>query len=523
MNLKFSPTQQEALDDLSHLLTIGNVFVLHGDIGSGKSMVLGEIHRQTGGAFLSIRNYVEAMRGRHPLAMEETFEQMVMEAISANDAVIVDDLNLLNYVVCFTPSYPRLGFLNAPLTTLSVYAAENGKKLIFGSTSRVGGPIDQRSFHTSIGEFKAADYEFFCRQYLAPTAAERLDYDKIHRFAPKLNAHQIKSTCLWFEQGEGQGQEQELDTTIFIDYLRSHHLASYVDLGEVQPVDLRDLKGVDDVIQSLEANLVLPLENDELAAELNLKPKRGVLLAGPPGTGKTTIGRALAHRLKSKFFLIDGTFISGTGDFYGRVHHVFEMAKRNAPSIIFIDDSDVIFESGEEMGLYRYLLTMLDGLESESAGRVCVMMTAMNVGNLPPAMVRSGRIELWLEMRLPDEEARAAILSMHLNQLPVLLAQVEPSQIITATEGFTGADLKRLIEDGKTIYAYDRAKGRPLRTPSEYFLAAVETVRANKERYALAEAQARRQRPLRPHWFDVSAEGVSIIREVSQITDITSR
>src|SRR5262245_19587772 len=505
MNVRFSPAQQGAFDDLSSGLTIGNVFVLYGAIGSGKSTVLGEIHRHKGGAFLSVRNFVEAMRGRHPLALEETFEQMVMEAISANDAVIVDDLNLLNDVVCCGHFYPRLGFLNAPLTALTVYAAENGKKLIFGNTGRVAGPIDQRSFRVGIGEFKAVDYEFICRQYIVPAAADRLDYDKIHRFAPKLNAHQLKGACRWFEQG------QELDTTVFIDYLRSQHMASNVALGEVQPVDLRDLKGVDDVIQSLEANLVLPLENDELAAELNLKPKRGVLLAGPPGTGKTTIGRALAHRLKSKFFLIDGTFISGTGDFYGRVHYVFEMAKRNAPSIIFIDDSDVIFESGEELGLYRYLLTMLDGLESQSAGRVCVMMTAMDVGNLPPAMIRSGRIELWLEMRLPDKEARAAILSMHLSQLPAPLSQVDSPQIVSTTEGFTGADLKRLVEDGKTLYAYDRAKGRTLRAPTEYFLAAVETVRANKERYAQAEAQARRQRPMRPPWFNMSADAFDFI------------
>src|SRR5262249_23349998 len=156
----------------------------------------------------------------------------------------------------------------------------------------------------------------------------------------------------------------------------SQQLASNVDLGEVQQVSLQDLKGVEDVIQSLEANIILPLENDELAAELGLKPKRGVLLVGPPGTGKTTVGRALAHRLQSKFFLVDGTFISGAGDFYPRIHQLFELAKRNAPSIIFLDDSDAIFESGEELGLYRYLLTMLDGLESESAGRVCVMMTA---------------------------------------------------------------------------------------------------------------------------------------------------
>src|SRR5207237_10223600 len=179
-----------------------------------------------------------------------------------------------------------------------------------------------------------------------------------------------------------------------------HALSSNVDLGEVQRVDLRDLKGVDDVIESLEANIVVPLENDRLATDLGLKPKRGVLLAGPPGTGKTTIGRALAHRLKGKFFLIDGTAIAGTGEFYDKVNEVFEAAERNSPSVIFIDDADVIFENDQERGFYRYLLTKLDGLESASAERICVMMTAMNVGSLPAALMRSGRLELWLETKL---------------------------------------------------------------------------------------------------------------------------
>ena len=83
----------------------------------------------------------------------------------------------------------------------------------------------------------------------------------------------------------------------------------------------------------------------------------------------------------------------------------------------------MIFEDGEEGGLYRYLLTMLDGLESEGTARVCVMMTAMNLHHLPPALVRSGRVELWLEMKLPDTEARKRIFENHLSAVPAELSE----------------------------------------------------------------------------------------------------
>lgn len=497
MSIELCPAQRRAFETLVSISSVGHTLALYGNTGAGKSTVLREAHRELGGAFLNMKDFIGEMRGRHPLALEETFEGMVMGALDAHDTVIVDDLHLLNNVVCCGHFYPRMGFLNAPLTTLTTYAAEAGKKLLFGSERGAPAPIHQRAHYAGIEEFQPADYEFLCHQYLETAVASRLDYQKIHRFAAKLNAHQLKSACLWLRQ------DTALDTERFIEYLRTQRLASNVDLGEVQAVDIRDLKGVDEVIQSLEANIILPLENDELATELNLKPKRGVLLAGPPGTGKTTIGRALAHRLKSKFFLIDGTFISGTAQFYGGIHQIFEAAKQNAPSVIFIDDSDAIFESGEELGLYRYLLTVLDGLESESAGRVCVMMTAMDVGNLPPALIRSGRIELWLEMSLPDPEARATILSANISELPDVLAGADVPRLVAATEGFTGADLRRLVEDGKTLYAYDKAQSLHLRPSTEYFLSAVETVRANKERYAAAEARARQQRPARPHWYEM--------------------
>src|SRR5262249_22220608 len=152
------------------------------------------------------------------------------------------------------------------------------------------------------------------------------------RFAPKLTAQQLNNACRWL------ARKERVDTAGFIQYLRSRQLASNVALEDVQKVSWKDLKRVDGVIRELEAKIAHPFENEALAAELKMKPKRGVLLAGPPGTGKTTIGRGLAHRLKSRFFLIDGTIVSGSCDFQEEVEKIFEAAKRNAPSVVFIDD-----------------------------------------------------------------------------------------------------------------------------------------------------------------------------------------
>jgi ATP-dependent 26S proteasome regulatory subunit len=516
--ISLSPSQQQAMDWLLRAVPVGNTFVVWGGSGAGKTTLLREAHRRLGGAMITMKEFMESLAASDPTAIEETFQKLIVDALAQHDVVLVDDLHLLmNVVSGGCHFYPRGGLLELPLNTLAGLAESTGKKLIFAHDNATPSAIRPRCFYAGVEDFTAEDYEFFCQTFLGIGGSLALDFRKIHRFAPRLNAHQLKTGCAWLSR------ETHLDTDRFIDYLRSQRMASNVDLAEVQSVDLRDLKGIDDIIESLEANIILPLEDDKLAVELNIKPKRGVLLAGPPGTGKTTIGRALAHRLKSKFFLIDGTFIAGTSQFYGRVHAVFEAAKNNAPAVIFIDDSDVIFQDGEEMGLYRYLLTILDGLESASAGRVCVMMTAMDVSALPPAIVRSGRIELWLQTRLPDAQGRTQILVDHLKQLPDAMGQPDIASIAAATEGMTGADLKRLTEDAKILFAYDKSRGKPLRECTEYLLAAVKGVRENKEHYAAAESHARQRRPIRPPWFEMmSAGGGEVIVHSHQATSYTT-
>ena len=496
--LALCPAQQKAANALEAALAKGSTFVLWSPDGLGRTTVLRELHHRVGGVRLTMREFADNASLKHPLALEDTLYRIIWDALKVNDIVSIDDVHLLHGVWSGCHAYPRANYFSVGLMALLSYAAESGKKLIFGAQSHAPSPVNERAFYIPIEQFTVEDYAFLCQAFLGADASAQLNYPLVYRFAPKLTAHQIESACSWLRDGA-------ITTDGFIEYLRSRRMASNVDLDEVQAVDLHDLKGIDDLIEALEANIIVPLENEQLAEELNIRPKRGVLLVGPPGTGKTTVGRALAHRLKSKFYLIDGTFISGTMQFYQRIHQVFEAAKQNAPAVIFIDDSDVIFENGQEAGLYRYLLTMLDGLESRSAGRICVMMTAMNIGSLPPALVRSGRIELWLETRLPDAMGRLEILRAGKAGLPSVIGEVDVESLVTATEGMTGADVKRLLEDGKLLFAHDRSRGKPMRPATEYFIAAARTVRENKERYADAEAQARSQRPVRPPWFDVAS------------------
>ncbi|MGO8670318.1 MAG: AAA family ATPase [Capsulimonadaceae bacterium] len=506
--MKLTPRQQESYDGLVRAMQYADILICSGDTGAGRTTVLQQLQAATGAGTVKLGEFIDLLREAHPLSLEEQFERLVSEALSYNNCVIIDDFHLLNNVVCpcgHLNMYPRQDLLHIPLTILAARAVSEGKKLIFGTTGTAPRAIHQRGYYFPIQEFEAKDYAALGEAYLGSEAG-KIDYAKVHRFAPNLNCHQLKGAFVWMAQGRA-------DTEVLIEYLRRNIMMSNVDLGEVQAVDLHDLIGMDDVLKALEANVILPLENHELAAELNVSPKRGVLLAGPPGTGKTTIGRALAHRLKGKFFLIDGTVISGTQEFYQRIPQIFTAAEQNAPSVIFIDDSDVIFENGEEMGLYRFLLTMMDGLESRSAARVCVVMTAMNVGSMPPALVRSGRIELWLETSMPDAAARESILRKNLGSVPPALADLDITRIAGATEDLTGADLKRLVEDGKLLYAYDRATGASIRPSTEYFLCALATVRANKERYAAAEALASQHRPNTPPWFRMARMMSTAVRK----------
>jgi transitional endoplasmic reticulum ATPase len=471
-----SPSQRKAADGVLLGLKRGDCAVLRDSGSDGKTTVLDHIHEELGGTRIGVREFLSRLACYEPMAIEEAFLDLIdAEIAKPEELIIVDDLQLIKNVV-ESCDYARQHLFDAAMTAVLASASAAGKKLLF-ATDEMPEPLSRWAHSWVIEDFEAEDFEAICSAYLDRAVCGRLDFGEIHRFAPSLNAHQLRKAAVWLSH------EPRLDTAGFLDYLSEHNLVSNVEIEEVEPVTWNDLRGVDDLIQELEAKIALPFENRELTVELGLKPKRGVLLSGPPGTGKTTIGRALAHRLRGKFFLVDGTMIAGSHRFYAEIDQVFAAAKRNAPSIVFIDDADVIFGGEKESGLYRYLLTKLDGLESASAGRVCVMMTAMEPSDLPAAILRSGRVELWLETRLPDGQARAEIFRANLAGLPAPLCGADIGVLAAASGGLTGADLKAIVEDGKLQFAYDRSAGKVCLAVEEYFLSAISTARRNRRKY----------------------------------------
>ncbi|HVV44499.1 MAG TPA: ATP-binding protein [Bryobacteraceae bacterium] len=473
--MTLSPSQRTAADGILLGLKRGDCAALIDTGSDGKTTVLDEIHRELGGVRVGVSEFLAGLTAGDPLAIEEAFLAAMEKAMLRAELVIVDDLHLIRNIT-ESYKYTRGNLFTLVLSSILADAARRGSKLLF-ATSEMPWPLARRAHSWAIENFAAADFEAICSAYLDPEVSRRIDFTEIHRFAPSLNAHQLRRAALWLSH------EPDAGTPKFLEYVTRHNLVSNVEIEEVEPVTWSDLRGVDDVIEALEAKIALPFENRELAAQFDLKPKRGVLLAGPPGTGKTTIGRALAHRLRGKFFLVDGTNIAGSGDFDSEIDKIFDAAKRNAPSVIFIDDADVIFAGDREPGLYRYLLTKLDGLENQSCGRVCVMMTAMEPSDIPAPLLRSGRVELWLETRLPDESARAEIFRSHLAELPPPFCGADIPMLASLSRGVTGADLKAIIEDGKLQLAYDRKNQKPARPVEEYFLDAMKAVRENRGRY----------------------------------------
>lgn len=216
-------------------------------------------------------------------------------------------------------------------------------------------------------------------------------------------------------------------------------------------VTLADVGGMREVKERLESAFLAPLRNPQLRALYGKSLRGGLLMYGPPGCGKTFLARAVAGELGASFVSVGLSDILGQymGDSERNVRELFQLARRQAPTVLFIDEIDAI---GQRRSLARQngmrgvvvsLLEELDGLGSDNEG-VFVLAATNQPWDVDPALRRPGRLDRTLLVLPPDAEARQAILRHHLAGRPV--EGVDLSALAAATDGFSGADLAYVCE-----------------------------------------------------------------------------
>mmetsp|Transcript_24768 Transcript_24768/g.38194 ORF Transcript_24768/g.38194 Transcript_24768/m.38194 type:complete len:447 (+) Transcript_24768:67-1407(+) len=230
-------------------------------------------------------------------------------------------------------------------------------------------------------------------------------------------------------------------------------LESYADIG-----------GLEEQIQEIKEAVELPLAHPELYEDIGIKPPKGVILYGEPGTGKTLLAKAVANHTSATFLRVVGSELiqKYLGDGPKLVRELFRVADDMSPTIVFIDEIDAVgskrydSSSGGTREIQRTMLELLNQLDGfDERGDVKVIMATNKIESLDPALIRPGRIDRKIEFPLPDTKTKRHIFNIHTSRM-TLADDVNLESFVMAKDELSGADIKAVCTEAGMLALRER-------------------------------------------------------------------
>tara|TARA_B100000003_G_scaffold207881_1_gene226584 strand:- start:3907 stop:5127 length:1221 start_codon:yes stop_codon:yes gene_type:complete len=241
------------------------------------------------------------------------------------------------------------------------------------------------------------------------------------------------------------------DTLAVIEVLHDawDPMVSGAEMMEKPDVTYDSVAGLEEQVISVKEAIELPLTSPELFVKVGIKPPKGILLVGPPGCGKTLLAKAVANQTDATFIRMVGSELAQKyiGEGGRMVRELFSLAKEKSPSIIFLDEIDAIgakrldgSTSGdrEVQRTLMQLLAELDGFDALEDVKIIAATNRPDI--LDDALLRPGRFDRIIEIPIPDDNGRKAIIELHVSKMSTKKIQI--NQIVEKTRGFSGAELK---------------------------------------------------------------------------------
>merc|ERR1712087_1077908 len=245
----------------------------------------------------------------------------------------------------------------------------------------------------------------------------------------------------------------DTDPLVSVMKVEKAPLESYADIG-----------GLEDQIQEIKEAVELPLAHPELYEDIGIKPPKGVILYGEPGTGKTLLAKAVANSTSATFLRVVGSELiqKYLGDGPKLVRELFRVAEEMSPSIVFIDEIDAVgtkrYDSttGGEREIQRTMLELLNQMDGfDALSEVKVIMATNRIETLDPALLRPGRIDRKIEFPLPDINPKRRIFQIHTNKM-TLADDVSIEDFVQLKDDLSGADVKAMCTEAGLLALRER-------------------------------------------------------------------